>query len=127
MRIANKDAGEVEIVLDGATWVLRPDFTACIAIERNTGNTMLELAQRMNDGRSLPLETVAHIVTAAVHSWGVQNKDDVAKAVNHRRIAELLFAGGVKCWAVPVLEFLLASVNPERPGNADPTAGAAAS
>lgn len=127
MRVANPGAGEVEIVLDGEAWVLRPGWKAVVAIEKLTGQTMLQLAQRMNDGRGLPLEDAATIVVQGIHCWATVNKDDLASSVRVPRVLELLYAGGVKCWLAPVLQFLVACVDPERAGNADPTAGETAS
>lgn len=103
---ANAVRGEVDLVLDGRSFVLRPSYTAVVAMEKKTGCALLQLTQLAEQG-VLNQETQAIVVTELVRAWGrEQNPDEyasaaertrvnVAKSVNVDTMGELLFSVGV--------------------------------
>ncbi|TCP33275.1 GTA-gp10 family protein [Sphingomonas sp. BK235] len=106
MADANELRGEVDLVLDGQSFVLRPSFTAIVAMEKKTGLALLQLAQLAEQG-ALTLEAQAIVVTELVRAWGREQALDeyasaaerahvtAAKAAGQDAIAELLFPVGV--------------------------------
>lgn len=106
MADANELRGEVDLVLDGQRFVLRPSFTAIVAMEKKTGLALLQLVQLAEQG-ALTQEAQAIVVTELVRAWGREQILDEyasasdrsmvtsAKAANQDTIAELLFPVGV--------------------------------
>lgn len=66
---ANDLRGEVDIVLDGQRFVLRPSYTAIVAMEKKAGRPLLELAT-LAEQVLLPQEAQAIVVTELVRAWG---------------------------------------------------------
>jgi hypothetical protein len=103
---ANAVRGEVDLVLDGRSFVLRPSYTAVIAMEKKTGMALLQLTQLAEQG-ALTQEAQAIVVTELVRAWGREQDLDeyasatdrsrvtVAKSANVDTIGELLFPVGV--------------------------------
>lgn len=91
---ANELRGEVDIVLEGEQFILRPSHTAIQNIERETGKTMVQLAIA-SDEQALPIEHCAIIVGEMIRAWGKATDHHVGKHVNNRRIGELLFEHGL--------------------------------
>lgn len=69
MSDANELRGEVDLVLDGQRFVLRPSFTAIVAIEKKTGRPLIELAT-LAEQVALPQDAQAVVVTELVRAWG---------------------------------------------------------
>lgn len=102
---ANELRGEVDIVLDGQRFVLRPSYTAIVAMERKSGRPLLELAT-MAEQTMLPQEAQAIVVTELVRAWGrslvldeYSSPDDrsaatAAKGANAETMGELLYGVG---------------------------------
>lgn len=102
---ANELRGEVDIVLDGQRFVLRPSYTAIVASEKKTGKPLLELAALAEQGM-LPQEMQAIVVTELVRAWGREIVLDeyataedkacatAAKGANSESIGELLYSVG---------------------------------
>ncbi|MEH3107152.1 MAG: GTA-gp10 family protein [Sphingomonas fennica] len=91
---ANPIRGEVDITLDGQAFVLRPSFEACVAMEQQTGRSLLELAMAA-DGSALSLDHQAIIVTECVKAWGKATENTAARGVSKARIGELIHGVGV--------------------------------
>ncbi|KQO51409.1 hypothetical protein [Sphingomonas sp. Leaf257] len=103
---ANAVRGEVDLVLDGQSFVLRPSYTAIVAMEKKTGLALLQLTQLAEQG-VLTQEAQAIVVTELVRGWGREQVLDeyssasersrvtAHKGVNVDTIAELLFPVGV--------------------------------
>lgn len=69
MDAAEELRGEVDLVLDGQRFVLRPSYAAIVAMEKKTGRSLLELAT-MAEQTVLPQETQAVVTTELVRAWG---------------------------------------------------------
>ena len=106
MDAANELRGEVDLVLDGQRFVLRPSYTAIVAMEKKTGAPLIQLAQLAEQG-ALPQESQAIVVTELVRAWGRELVTDEyasaadkaiatsARGANADTIAELLYPVGV--------------------------------
>jgi hypothetical protein len=102
---ANELRGEVDIVLDGQRFVLRPSYTAIVAMENKAGKPLLELASLAEQGL-LTQEAQAIVTTELVRAWGrglvldeYSSAEDrstatAAKGVNPEAMGELLYAVG---------------------------------
>ena len=103
---ANAVRGEVDLVLGGQSFVLRPSYTAVVAMEKKTGFSLLQLAQLAEQG-VLTQEALASVVTELVRAWGREQILDEyaspsershvtsAKAASVESIADLLYPVGV--------------------------------
>jgi len=94
MEQANDLRGEVDLELDGQSFVLRPSYEAVIACERQTGKSLIELAIAADNG-TMGTEAAAIVVTECIRAWGRANADRAVAAVNAKRIGELLYDYGV--------------------------------
>jgi hypothetical protein len=102
---ANELRGEVDIVLDGQRYVLRPSYTAIVAMEKKAGKPLLELASLAEQGL-LTQEAQAIVATELVRAWGrglvldeYSSAEDrstatAAKGVNPEAMGELLYSVG---------------------------------
>jgi len=102
---ANELRGEVDIVLDGQRFILRPSYTAILAMERKAAKPLLELAA-LAEQSMLTQEAQAIVVTELVRAWGrslVLNEYSsaeersiatTAKGANAESMGELLFGVG---------------------------------
>lgn len=61
--------GEMEFEMEGVAYVLRPSREAIENIEKQTGQSILELANNAQSGR-VGLNDLAIIVTETVKAWG---------------------------------------------------------
>lgn len=117
----NRVRGEVGIMLDGAPFVMRPTYDACLAIETQTGLSLLALAQRATGEQGLSLDQMATIVTECVRAHGRATGDGTAANLAKRRVGELLFDSGPAVAQVRVLAVLIAAIS----GGAKPKAAGA--
>lgn len=88
-RPANEERGEISLVLDGGTFVLRPTYEAIMAFEEATRKGLLQLARDAVNGELRTAE-VAHIVTECIRAWGRATGQKSAQGVNALRITELV-------------------------------------
>ena len=88
-RPANAERGEISLVLDGGTFVLRPTYEAIMAFEEAAGKGLLQLAREAVQGQLRTAE-VAQIVTECIRAWGRATGQKSTQAVNAVRIAELI-------------------------------------
>ena len=86
MDAANDVRGEVDLVLEGQRFVLRPSYTAIVAMEKKTGAPLLQLAQLAEEG-CLNQEQQAIVVTELVRAWGRSLVDDEYASAADRAIA----------------------------------------
>lgn len=92
---ANPERGEVEIVLDGKPYPMRPSYEAAIAIEQELGS-LIRLFRRVHEsGDGLTIREMACIVHETIKAAGKDRGDAMLTGVNRARIAELLYAEGV--------------------------------
>jgi hypothetical protein len=62
--MANKAAGEIEVVIDGTTYTLRPSFQCIMDFEEKSGTTVFEAMRNAGEKQSVPLKSL----TAAMHA-----------------------------------------------------------
>jgi len=86
---ANEDRGELAVILDGTTMVLRPTFEALSEIEQTLDRGLVDLA-RDALGAKLKLADTAQIVTVCVRAWGKETENKGAAGANPQRIARLI-------------------------------------
>jgi hypothetical protein len=86
---ANEDRGELAVILDGTTMVLRPTFEALSEIEQTLDRGLVDLA-RDALGAKLKLADTAQIVTVCVRAWGKETENKGAAGANAQRIARLI-------------------------------------
>ena len=91
---ANALRGEVSISLEGVEYVLRPTFEAITAIEDQTGQPLVDLAQAA-DQHALPVKQAAIVVTECIKAWGRETAQPQLTKFNAQRIGELIFAEGL--------------------------------
>jgi hypothetical protein len=106
MTDANEFRGEVDLVLEGQRFVLRPSYTAIVAMEKKTGKSLVELATSAEQC-ALSQDTQAIVVTELVRAWGRELADNeyataaekavftAARGANPDSIGELLYPVGV--------------------------------
>src|SRR6185503_17748585 len=106
------ERGEVEIVLDGKAYPMRPSRAAAKAIELGTGRSLESLIYRMAQGskEGLTLTEREIIVTEGIKAAGKDRGDPMLLAVNQEKIGELLYAAGVLSYISILQSFLLNAV-----------------
>lgn len=92
--VANEERGEISIELEGVPHVLRPDYTAQIAIERATGHTIQHLAQ-ICGSTGLKIEQAAVVVTECVKAQGRAIGDSALQAFTATSVGECLVDTGM--------------------------------
>ncbi len=118
---ANPERGEVDILLDGKAYPMRPTFQAVQAVERETGHSLVALVRKAA-AKDLSIETMAVIVTETVRAAGQDRGDPMLRNVSTERIAQLLYEGGVMNAQPAVFEILLNALNGGRPPQKKDTA-----
>ncbi|MFA7505296.1 MAG: GTA-gp10 family protein [Burkholderiaceae bacterium] len=87
--LAIEERGEIALVLEGDTYVLRPSYEAIESFETATGKGLVQLSREAIEGR-LRLGETAQIAAECIRAWGrAKNRPSVA-GVNAVRIAELI-------------------------------------
>lgn len=86
---ANEDRGELSLILDGASMVLRPTFEALNEIEQTLDRGLVDLARDALAAK-LKLGETAQIVTACVRAWGKETENRGAAGANAARVARLI-------------------------------------
>lgn len=89
---ANEKRGEIDLDLAGERFVLRPSYEAIQAFESQIGKSLIELAQGAGDG-TMSLSHAAIIATECIKAWGKATENATARAVNAKRVGELIFEG----------------------------------
>ena len=96
--MTNESRGEVDVVLDGKTWTMRPDFQTLRAIEHKAGMSALKLIRVIGEGAA----SLDHIVT--VLELGLKAANDDAPGFD--QIGEMVVRQGVSDLLPPILVFL---------------------
>jgi hypothetical protein len=93
---ANKVRGEIELMLDGTPFVLRPSYQAIEAFQSDTGRGLLDLARRADAG-DLTTSEIAAVATRCIQAEGRERKDQNLIGVNSRKVGELIVSapGGI--------------------------------
>lgn len=90
---ANPERGEHDLKLAGVTYRMRPSHSAIVAIERKTGQSVMDLFRAGNTG-SLSLEQLGTIAGELIRAGAAQG-DELTAQVDDDRIGELIFEEGV--------------------------------
>ncbi|MBB5684290.1 GTA-gp10 family protein [Sphingobium boeckii] len=90
---ANALRGEVTLTLDGTEYVLRPSYEATLAVEEQTGKSLLDLAVLADDG-ALTLRQMAIVTTEYIRAWGRETDVKSIAGVQAERIGELIYDTG---------------------------------
>ena len=112
MSDAKLSAGDVEITLNGKTYVMRPTLKACLSISRQSGG-ILEAVRRVG---SYDFDQIVAVLSA-----GLEREDK-------EELSEEIFRNGVVTLAAPAIKFLTvianggahAAAEGEGPGEKDP-------
>lgn len=103
---ANDLRGEVDLVLDGRSFVLRPSYTAIVAAERKTKRPLAELVT-LAEACALTQADQAIVTTELIRAWGREIEEDeyaseaqkrmvtAAKRADADAIGEMLYSAGV--------------------------------
>jgi len=86
---ANPFRGEVDIELEGQTFILRPSYAAIIEAEKATGKSLIKLATAAGDGE-LSLTDTAIVIAEMIKASGKASGDLMQSGVNALRIGELI-------------------------------------
>lgn len=86
---ANAERGEMELVLGGQAFVLRPSFEAISAFEQATGKGLIDLTEAAL-ARRLTLSEAAQIASECIRAWGRAVENVSARGVSTARVAELM-------------------------------------
>ncbi len=96
--MTNESRNEVEVVLDGKTWTLRPTFQRLREIEHKTGMAALALMRAIVQGEA----SLDHIVIVLEH--GLKDANDDPPGFNE--IGEWLLRDGANELVRPIMAFL---------------------
>ena len=116
--MANRHRGEVEVMLGGARYTLRPTFEALCEIEDRTGLGLVELARRFWEGR-FGARQLAVVLWAGIRAAG-------GDAPDYERIGQLVVEQGFQDLAGPVARFLAGVIGGEEDEEEEDTASAPA-
>ena len=96
--MANKQRGEIEVMLAGKTWTMRPAFGALAEIEGKTGLGMAAVVSRFTEGR-FGIDDVAAVIGAGI---GAAHDD----APDFESVKRAIVEEGFNKFAVVASEFL---------------------
>jgi len=105
MEQANEERGEVEVKLEGVSYVLRPSYEAQVAIERQTGKSIEALCAAAGS-TSLSIDDAAVVVTECIRAQGRAIGDSAMQAFNAKSVGECIVDAG-KLPVVKRIELLL--------------------
>jgi hypothetical protein len=93
MAKANPERGEDDLVLAGKVYKLRPAHTALMAIERGTGQSIIELVRAGKFG-GIKLAELGVIGGELIRA-GADESDSMTRSVSDERISELILEEGL--------------------------------
>ena len=96
--MANESRNEIEVVLDGKTWTMRPTFQRLREIEHKTGKSAAELMRAIGRGEASLDQFVI------VLEYGLKDAGDNPPGFD--QIGECLLRDGTKGLLRPVMAFL---------------------
>jgi hypothetical protein len=88
---ANSERGESELILEGATYRLRPSYAAIVAIEKATDMKLIALVNEGNRG-NISLDNLGIIARELIRAGA---EDDATRHVGAERLSELIYEAGV--------------------------------
>jgi hypothetical protein len=87
--VANKERGEFALILDGASFVLRPSYEAIVAFEAETGKGLIDLARTFMTGNA-SLQEVATVACHCIRAWGAEKNDTGAQGAQVDKVGRLI-------------------------------------
>ena len=120
MSEANKHRGECVVELEGAEYVLRPDFEAVAAIDDQCGS-IIELAKRALSTQALSFREVSIVIAEGIKAQGRKTDNIGLKGTKLDRVQKMVFDAGMVAVLPAVVSFLAAAVT----GGMKPDAGEA--
>jgi hypothetical protein len=120
---ANAHRGEIKITLEGAAYVLRPDFEAAAAIDTQLGS-IIDVTRRALAENSLSFREIAVIVCEGMRAQGRATGDQSLIGAKLPRVQQMVFEAGMVSLQPAVLEFLANAITggATPAGNAEATA-----
>ena len=103
----NEERGEVAIVLDGATYPMRPSYEAMVAIEAKLGSLVALSYRHANPLKGLTVHDLATIIMESVRAAGKDRNDPMLTGVSHDKVARLIAADGMLSAVQPVERLLV--------------------
>lgn len=91
--VANEERGEIDIVLEGQRFVLRPSYEAVLVVERKLGKGLMLLAADA-DAQTMPLDEAKVVATAFIVAWGRATDNVSARAVTQDNVGRLIYDAG---------------------------------
>lgn len=89
--------GEITVPLEGIEYVLRPSYAAIMAIERQTGRSLFDLAGEATSGR-MTIADMGVICAEMMHAYGREDPEcemaSTYKGAKPERIASLIYETG---------------------------------
>jgi len=97
---ANPHRGEASLLIEGIEYILRPTFSALVAVEEELG-PLLALVERATGGE-LKLGEIAALFWHCLHNRDDSSREDFAEALTRAGLAAL--AGPLRALLVQVLK-----------------------
>ena len=102
--MANKYRGEVDIVLNGKPFTLRPTFEALVEFEDRSGVTAYEALRDFADKQRFPAKVIAAALVAGIRAG--YPTDPIMKMPSPQEIGRMVQAHGVMECVKMVFQFL---------------------
>jgi hypothetical protein len=115
---ANPARGEHAIKLGGVTYLLRPTFAACSAIETSLDQSLLEIWQAANT-QKLSYQEIGICLAELIRAGA---EDVLTKQVSADRLAELVFEAGMGSSTVILFLCLSDAISGGRTTSGEPKA-----
>jgi hypothetical protein len=109
VRPANPYRGEISVTLDGAEFVLRPDFDAILAIDEALGGITALARRGLADLTSMTLSELAVVITEGIKAHGRSTGSSNAHA-GVDNVKRMIFKAGIPTVLPAVGKFLAAAV-----------------
>ncbi|UAK23671.1 GTA-gp10 family protein [Sphingomonas nostoxanthinifaciens] len=102
----NKVKGEFAIALDGADHIMRPSYEAIVAIETETGKSVIALANDATNA-ALTVREMATIAGECVREYGRQESDASHQNVNDAAVQRCIVEMGPLHALSPIQDMLI--------------------
>lgn len=102
---ANPQRGEVDILLDGKSYPMRPSYETMVAIEKELGSLMAVARRFRSEGEGgITIREAAVIVTEGVKAAGKARKDTMLSGFQVDVVGRKIFEAGLL--STPIFEAL---------------------
>jgi len=108
--MANVAAGEIEVTLDGKTYIMRPSFAAIVAFEDRAHMSVFEAMKALGERQSAPFKAVA----AAYHAGITAAWKSHARPPTFDEIGAAIYRDGLANHIPNYMEFLGNAVTGEK-------------